>query len=725
MTETIPNAPASADTTPASTSPPVAARIPVERTHHGDTFVDHYEWLRDKDSEQTRTYLEAENAYTAAQTAHLGDLREQIFGEIKSRTKETDLSVPTRTGSFWYYSRTNEGQQYPVLYRLSADEDDWNPPALEAGTPVDGEVTLVDCNTLAEGQEFFSLGAFEVSLDQRLLAYSTDVVGDERFTIRILDIETGLHLADEIPNTLHGATWSADGSHLFYSTVDESWRPDTVWRHRLGDAGTTSDVTVFHEADDRYWLSVSRTTSDRFILLDSSSRITSEVRVLDAAAPEGEPRILFPRETGVEYGVDHAVVAGQDHWIVLHNKGSLDFAIGIGGLDAGSIEALDPLVAHTPGVRLTDVHVSAEAIVVGLRDEGLAQVRVFPIGPDGIESGENIAFDETEFTSGADGFNDWRCPLVRITYASWLTPRTVLDYDPRTRTRLERKRQEVNGYDPSQFVQRREWVRSRDGVDIPLSIVHHRDVVPQSQSPLVLYGYGSYEISADPRFQISALSLLERGFVYATAHVRGGGEMGRQWYEDGKLLRKVNTFNDFVDCGRFLVDTGWTTPERLAAHGGSAGGLLMGAIANQAPDLFGAVVAHVPFVDALTTILDPSLPLTVIEWDEWGDPLHDADVYAYMKSYTPYENVEATAYPAIYAITSINDTRVYYVEPAKWIAQLRHSVKTDKPILLKCEMSAGHGGASGRYDFWRETADYLSWVVDTVGSGHDPRHRVG
>ncbi|MDX6308184.1 MAG: oligopeptidase [Nocardioidaceae bacterium] len=697
--------------------PPVATRVPTTRTFHGDTFIDSYEWLRDKESPDTVAYLEAENAYTQVMNAHLGELREAVFTEIKSRTQETDLSVPSRTGDFWYYSRTFEGQQYPILCRLRvADPDDWTPPVLEPDRSADDEQILLDCNKQAVGHDFFALCAFAVSLDGSQLAYSTDVVGDERFTIRILDVGSGRLLPDEIPNTMHGAIWSASGSHLFYTTVDDAWRPEKVWRHQVGLPGVQEDVCVFHETDEKFWVSVDRTTSDRFIVIGSGSRVTSEARVLDAADPTAVPVVVITRQDGVEYDIEHVVTGGIDRWLVLHNREAQNFTLGIGDLGLRSLDDLETVVAPDPRVRLTDMHVSRDTVAVNLREDALAQVRVFPVGERGLGQGANITFDETMFSARATEFSDWQQPLVRLSYESWLTPRTVIDYDPRTGKRLVRKQQPVIGYDPSQFRQLREWVRSRDGVDVPVSIVHHKDVSVHDNAPCLLYGYGSYEISVDPSMRIPVVSLLERGMVFAVAHVRGGGEMGRGWYEHGKLLEKKNTFNDFVDSARHLVDTGWTSTDRLVAHGGSAGGLLMGAVANQAPDLFAGVVCHVPFVDALTSILKPDLPLTVIEWDEWGDPLHDPEVYAYMKSYTPYENVSATEYPAIYSLTSINDTRVLYVEPAKWTAQLRATTTGSRPILFKCEMSAGHGGASGRYDFWRETADYLAWVIDVAGA---------
>jgi oligopeptidase B len=703
-------------------APPVADRRPVERVHHGDVFVDDYEWLRDKDSPDTVAYLEAENAYTKASTGHLADLREAVFGEIKMRTQETDLSVPRRSGDYWYYSRTEEGKQYPLVCRTpAAHADDWTPPALEPGTPVDGEQVMLDGNALAEGHDFFSLGGMDVSLDGSLLAYSTDVAGDERYTIRVKDLRTGDLLPDSIDNTAPSVVWAADGRHLFYSTYDETWRPDKVHRHELGTAAA-DDALVWHEPDGRFWAGVGRTTSDRYLVLNVHSKITSETRVLEADDPTGEFRLVIPRETGVEYDIEHAVVSGEDRFLVLHNKAAENFALGIGPTTLSSLDELEPVIEASDSVRLSDVSASERAIAVDLREGGLPQVRIFRVGPDGLDAGANIAFDEPMFDAHSSGFSDWRQPFVRLGYSSWVTPATVIDYDPATDARHVRKQQPIlGGYHPSDYVQTREWVQAADGAQIPVSIVHHKSVTPRSDSPTLLYGYGAYEISYDPYVSIARLSLLDRGMVYAHAHVRGGGEMGRRWYEDGKLLRKKNTFTDYVDVARHLVASGWTSPARLVGLGGSAGGLLMGAVANAAPDLFAGIVAQVPFVDALTTILDPSLPLTEIEWDEWGDPLHDPDVYAYMKSYTPYENIAPdTAYPAIYAITNINDTRVYYVEPAKWVAKLRATLPDSRRVLFKCEMSAGHGGASGRYDAWRETADFYAWILDVSGASHQP-----
>ena len=704
---------------------PVAKKVPQERTHHGDRFVDEYEWLRDKESADTIAYIEAENAYTEQNTAHLKDLREQIFEEIKSRTLETDLSVPTRLGDWWYYTRTIEGQQYALHCRTAARSSDqpgsWDPPVLESGVDVPGEELLLDGNQLAEGQEFFSLGTFSVSPDGTLLAYSTDFTGDERYTLRVKDLRTGEMLPDEVPNTVGGATWDLGGTTIFYSTVDDAWRPDRVWRHSLGTAAD-DDVVVFHEPDERYWTGVGRSRSDRYLMIVSGSKTTSEYRVLEADDPTGEFRVVAPRRQGVEYSVEHAVVAGEDRFLILHNHDAVNFELAEAPVDAPTPENWRPVIPHSQDERLEDVDAFATHLVVSQRSQGLTEVLLIPLTEGGYGPGHKIRFDEPLYSVGPAANPEFAQPTVRVGYTSLVTPASIFDYDVRSDQLVLRKRTPVlGGFDPGDYEQHREWAKAADGTDVPISIVCRKGTPRDGSAPLVLYGYGSYEISSDPAFGIARLSLLDRGIVFAIAHVRGGGEMGRHWYDQGKVLHKKNTFSDFVDCARHLVDQRWTRPERMVAHGGSAGGLLMGAVANMAPDQFAGIVAEVPFVDPLTSILDPSLPLTVIEWEEWGNPLDDPDVYEYMKSYSPYENVEAKDYPAILAVTSINDTRVLYVEPAKWVARLRATRIGDNPLLLKTEMGAGHGGPSGRYNAWRERAFSYAWVVDILGAPHQPR----
>ncbi|WP_030522874.1 S9 family peptidase [Nocardia rhamnosiphila] len=705
---------------------PTAKTVPFERVHHGDRFVDEYEWLRDKEDPEVIAHLEAENAYTEARTAHLAPLREKIFDEIKNRTQETDLSVPTRLGEHWYYSRSYEGKQYGVHCRCPIDADAagidaWTPPQLEAGTEIPGEQVLLDSNMLAEGHDFFALGAFSVSHDGNLLAFSVDTAGDERYTLRFMDLRTGELLGDEIPRTAPGATWSLDGSHVFYQTVDESWRPDTVWRHRLGDT-SAADVQVFHEPDERYWVSVGATRSEKYLMIWVGSKITTEGRVLESDDPTGEFRVLLPRREGVEYSAEHAVVAGEDRFLILHN----DVVDGVKAENFVLAEApaddpsrLRTLIGHRDDVRLEDIDAFAGQLVLSYRREALPRVAVWPLTADGYGELRELEFELELYSAGLGSCPEWDQPTLRLGLTSFITPTQVFDYVVETGALLLRKEQPVlGGYEANDYVQHRDWAVAADGTRIPISIVARRDTDRVAgPKPLLLYGYGSYEASMDPGFSVSRLSLLDRGMVFAIAHVRGGGEMGRLWYENGKTLTKKNTFTDFVSCAQHLVDNGTTAPDRMIADGGSAGGLLVGAVANIAPELFAGVLANVPFVDPLTSILDPSLPLTVIEWDEWGNPLADKDVYEYMKSYSPYENVAAKDYPAILAITSINDTRVLYVEPAKWVAKLRATKTGDSPLLLKTEMSAGHGGVSGRYEKWREVAFEYAWVLDTVGLG--------
>ncbi|MQY24655.1 S9 family peptidase [Nocardia aurantia] len=729
-TGTVPSPGDATPGTAVAVTPPVAKRVPAERLHHGDTVVDEYEWLRDKDSPEVIAYLEAENAYTESQTAHMQPLREAVFDEIKARTQETDLSVPARMGDWWYYSRSFEGKQYGVHCRCPVvDPDDWTPPALEAAAEIPGEQVLLDSNAVAEGHDFFALGAFSVSHDGTLLAFSTDTVGDERYLLRFKDLRTGEILADEIAGTAPGATWSLDGTHIFYQTVDESWRPDTVWRHRLGTA-KDSDVVVYHEPDERYWVSIGATRSEKYLMIWVGSKITSEGLVLESDDPEGEFRILLPRREGVEYSAEHAVVAGQDRFLFLHNDvvdgvKAENFVLSEAPVDDPANQTV--LIPHRDDVRLEDVDCFADHLVLSYRREALPRVAVWPLtsdtsGTPGAGYGEmrELEFGLELFSAGVGSNPEWAQPTLRIGLTSFITPMQVFDYVPATGELILRKEQQVlGGYDPNDYEQHRDWAVAEDGTRIPISIVRRRVTAGDDAgpAPTLLYGYGSYESSIDPGFSVSRLSLLDRGLVFAVAHVRGGGEMGRLWYENGKTLTKKNTFTDFVACARHLIDSGATAPDRLVADGGSAGGLLMGAVANLAPELFAGILASVPFVDPLTSILDPSLPLTVIEWDEWGNPLADPDVYFYMKSYSPYENVAAQRYPAILAVTSLNDTRVLYVEPAKWVARLRATATGDSPLLLKTEMSAGHGGVSGRYEKWKEVAFEYAWVLDLVGRG--------
>ena len=703
---------------------PVAARRPVVREHHGDVVEDPYEWLRDKTDPEVLGHLEAENAWTAALTEHLEPLVETLFTELKDRTQETDLSVPVfvrhrgpdATSDWWYYSRTEEGAEYARYCRAPAS-DRSAPPSLADAIP--GETVYLDANVEAAGHDFFDLGALSVSPGGHLLAYSTDVTGAERYTLRVRDLRTGEDLPDTIPDVAHGAAWAGD-THVFYTRCDEAWRPYVVLRHRL-DTDAADDAVVLTEPDERFWLGVDTSRDERWLVFGSGSKLTSEYRLLATDDPEGTPRLVAPRRQGVEYTVEPA----GDRLLVVHNDGAEDFALAQAPLDASSHTQWEPVLPGQEGVRLLDVDAYASHVVVGLRRDGLSGLHVIPRDASGdLLTGADVAFEEPLFTVGSPGSPEYDTPSIRVDYTSMLTPASVYDYDLASGRLTLLKRTAVlpsatqGPYDPTAYVQERTWATAPDGARVPMSVVRRADVPLDGSAPALLYGYGSYEISMDPAFSVSRLSLLDRGVVYAIAHVRGGGELGRHWYDQGKVLEKWNTFTDFAACADHLVEAGYTTPDRLAARGGSAGGLLMGVVANRWPERFAAIHAQVPFVDALTTILDPDLPLTVTEWEEWGDPLHDADVYRYMKSYTPYENVTDQAYPAILATTSLNDTRVYYVEPAKWVASLRavapSTSSAERPVLLKTEMVAGHGGVSGRYAGWREVAFGNAWVLDQI-----------
>ncbi|WP_448808095.1 S9 family peptidase [Agromyces bauzanensis] len=709
-------------------TPPNTEKRPTERVHHGDVVHDDYEWLRAKDDPEVIAHLHEENAYTKARTEHLTLLQEQLFEEIKNRTKETDLSVPTREGDWWYFTRTAEGKQYGIHCRAPiAASDDWEPPVLPETTgdeltdaaygPLPGEQVLLDDNVEAEGHDFYALGSFDVTADGSTMLYAIDVDGDERYTLRLRTLDgSGRVYDDVIEGTAAGAVFDPSGRHLFYATVDESWRPDTIWRHEVGTA-TSDDVPVFKEDDERFWLGVGLTRSRRFLVIEAGSNVTSETWLLDADDPTGEFRVVWPRKEGVEYDVDHIVAGGRDRLLIVHNDGAVNFELV-------SVAASDPqgprrmLLPHNPAVRLEGVDAFRDFVAVEYRREGLPRVAVAKVPPAGIPADatpddtlHELTFDEPLFSVGVGGNPAWEQPTIRIGTSSFVTPATVYDVVVATGERRLRKRQPVLGeYDPTRYTQRREWAIADDGTRIPVSLVYRHDLVEfGTPAPTLLYGYGSYEHSIDPTFGIPRLSLLDRGIIFAVAHVRGGGEMGRLWYEHGKKLAKRNTFTDFVAVAQHLIDNDITAPDRLVAQGGSAGGLLMGAVANMAPRYFSGILAEVPFVDPLTSILDPTLPLTVIEWDEWGNPLDDVEVYTYMKSYSPYENVHENHYPPILAVTSLNDTRVLYVEPAKWVARLRDA---GADALLKIEMAAGHGGVSGRYSAWRERAFAYAWVID-------------
>ena len=698
-------------------TPPKAAIREHIREHHGDRVLDPYEWLRNGEDPEVRAYLDAENDYAEARTAGLKPLRDSIFGEIKSRVLETDLSVPVRSGPWWYYSRTVEGQQYSIHARVPVTDPAVRPVVAPDETPP-GEQVLLDGNVEAGDSEFFSVGALSVSPDHSRLAFATDTSGDERFDLVVRDLSTGETLDDVLTGIGYGVEFSHDGGTLFYTRVDDAWRPHQLWRHTVG-ADVSTDVLVHEEADERFWMGVGSSRDDRWIILALGSKTTSEVRLLDSTTPEADFRVVAPRRHGVEYDVEPAA----DRLLIVHNTDNPNSDLAWAPLDTTSHEQWQPLLAAGEGERFLGVDAFDDVAVLSLRREGLTSLSLLP-REKGSESGYAaplpVSFDEPIYSVGLGDNPEPAQSALQVVFESFVTPRTVLDLDLATGERTLLKQQPVLGdVDLSDYVQRREWAAAADGTLVPISVVHRADLGPDGSNPGLLTAYGAYEHSSDPYFSVARLSLLDRGVVHATAHVRGGGEMGRHWYDQGKLLAKPNTFSDTVACADRLIELGWVAPDRLGLEGGSAGGLLVGAVVNLAPDRFRVAHGAVPFVDALTTILRPDLPLTVGEWEEWGNPLEDADVYAVMKAYTPYENVAAQAYPSILATTSLNDTRVFFTEAAKWVARLRATATNDeatRPILLRTEMAAGHGGRSGRYAAWEQIAWEWAFVLDQLGA---------
>jgi oligopeptidase B len=697
-------------------TPPRAPRRPYVLIAHDDKREDDWYWLRDRDDPEVIAYLNAENAYTAEMLAPLEPLQGRLFEQIRGRIKESDTSAPSRKGPWWYYSRTVEGQQYAVHCRRPDPERRLTAieamAAAEAG--VEGEVILLDENQAAGGSDYFALGVFDISPDHDLLAYAIDLSGGERYTLRFRDLHTGVDLEDRIEDVYYGSAWAADGRTVYYTRPDAAVRPWQVWRHRVGRA-PEEDQLVFQEDDERFFVSVGLTRSEEYVLIAAESKMTSEVSFLEAGRADAPLQLIEPRRQGVEYDVEHARHPERgDIWLVLTNdEGAEDFAVFETPVTAPGRDNWRVMVPHRPGVRVEDVDAFSGHVVISERQRGLPRLRVLAWA-DGAE--HLIDQPEPVYSLGGAANPEFDTQSLRFGYTSLVTPNSTIEYDLATRNRTVVKQQPVlGGYDSSAYVTERLWAPAPDGVEVPISIVYRRDLHRDGPAPCLLYGYGAYEVTIDPTFSSVRLNLLDRGFAFAIAHVRGGGELGRRWYEEGKLLRKRNTFTDFIACAEYLIGRGYTRPDLLAIRGGSAGGLLMGAVTNFRPDLWRAVVAEVPFVDCLTTMMDESLPLTITEWEEWGNPAADPEVYAYMKSYSPYDNVTATAYPAMYVTGGLNDPRVGFWEPAKWVAKLRAERTDDHLMVLKTEMDAGHGGPSGRYDAWKDEAQVQAFVLSTIG----------
>ena len=699
--------------------PPTAPRRPHPLSAHGQTRVDDWYWLRDPEDPEVIAYLRAENDYADAVLAPTADLQEELFQEIRSRVHETDAGPPARSGGFWYYSRTEEGHQYPVMCRRPAGGRSAAEVAAEARRhrPAD-EAVVLDENALAGESDYLAVGVFDISPDHAVLAYAYDLDGSEEYTLRFRDLASGTDLPDEIEKAYYGSAWASDSRHLFYVRPDDAMRPWQIWCHRLGDA-TADDRLVFQEDDERFFVDVELSRSQSRVVIHTASKTSSEVLWIDADEPGSAPAVLIPRLAAVEYDVEHDGTG----WLVRTNHlpgetaTATNFAVfRFDGDDpsAGSRVVLP----HRPDVKVDGVEAFAAFTVVTERSatDGLERLRVIDrSGADHV-----IGQPEAAYSLLGGQNPEWDQDSYRFGYTSLVTPRTSVDYRVADRHREPIWSQLVPGYDPARYRTERVWAGAADGARIPISLVCRADHERDGTAPGLLYGYGAYEASMDPGFSAVNLNLVERGMVFAVAHVRGGGEMGRTWYEQGRMEHKANTFSDFVSAAEELIDGGWVAADRLVARGGSAGGLLMGAVTNMRPDLWRVVVAEVPFVDVVTTMSDTSLPLTVTEWEEWGDPVHDADAYRRMLAYSPYDNVAPRPqWPAMYVTAGLHDPRVGFWEPAKWVARLRSvgAGTGDRPVLLRTELGAGHQGPSGRYDTWRDEARVQAFVLTQTATG--------
>ena len=676
-------------------TPPVAEKRPQKLETHGDVRVDDYYWLNDRTNPDVLAYLEAENAYAEAVLAETSELRTELFEELTNRLQPDESTVPSLYHGYYYLSRYEEGLEYPIYLRRKGSVD----------AP---DEVMLDVNRVADGHDFCSVRGLSVSPDSALLAWAVDTVGRRKYTIQVTDLETGELLPDTLSDVTGNLAWANDSQTLIYTRQDpETLRAFQVWRHSLG-TDPDDDVLVYEEADPTFSVYVRKTRSEKYILIQSEQTLATEFRFLDADDPEGEPEIIEPRERGVEYSVDHV----GDRFIIRTNLEAENFRLMEAPVATPGRANWKEVIPGREDVFLQGVEAFQDFMVVTERRDGLRHLRIIPWnGGAEIE----VRFDEPTYVTWVDDNEEFDTSILRYGYSSLNTPETIYDFDLETGERTLMKREQIRGgFDPENYVVERLMAPARDGVEVPISLVYRRGSPRNGTSPLLLYAYGSYGSNTEPWFRPDVVSLLDRGFVFAVAHIRGGQEMGRWWYEDGKLLNKKNTFTDFIDCGRFLVAEGYSSPDRMFARGGSAGGLLMGAVANMAPDLFAGIIANVPFVDVVTTMLDDSIPLTTGEFDEWGDP-KQPEYYDYMLSYSPYDNVVAKDYPAMLVTTALEDSQVQYFEPAKWVAKLRSLKTDDSPLIFTCEMSAaGHGGVSGRYRKYEETAMEYAFLLEVL-----------
>ncbi|MCH2216052.1 MAG: S9 family peptidase [Flavobacteriales bacterium] len=697
----------SIETTNSDMTPPVAKKVAEEFTIHGDTRTDNYFWMRltdeqkeaetpDAQTQDVLDYLNAENDYSKAMMRHTEAFQDKLFNEIKSRIKEDDQSVPVSANGYSYYRRYEVGADYPLYCRKK----------LEDGAK---EEIMLNGPEMGEGKSYFAIGDYSVSEDNKLLAYSVDYVSRREYAISVKNLETGEILEDNIPDTDGGVTWANDNQTLFYTKQDPvTLRSYQIYKHKLGTP-SSEDVLVYEETDETFGTFIYKTKSRKYLIIGSYQTMSNEYQFLDASTPDGEWKMIQPRERGLEYGVDHY----GDSFYITTNQDAKNFKLVKAPVADPGKENWEDLIAHRPNVLFEGIDIFKDYLVVTERDKGLRKLRIMPW--DGRDE-HYIEFNDPTYRVSTSSNPEFDTQIVRYNYMSMTTPNSTIDYNMTTKEETVLKQQEVLGgkFSPDNYQSERLMATARDGKQVPISIVYKKGVEKNGQAPLLLYSYGSYGSTLDPWFSSVRLSLLDRGFVFALAHIRGGQDLGREWYEDGKLLNKKNTFTDFIDCGKYLIEKNYTSSEHLYAQGGSAGGLLMGAVVNMAPDLWNGVIAQVPFVDVINTMLDESIPLTTGEFDEWGNP-KDSIYYDYIKSYSPYDNVEAKDYPNMLVTTGYWDSQVQYWEPAKWVALLRELKTDENMLIMDCNMEVGHGGASGRFDSYKETAMEYAFLFNLEG----------
>ena len=673
---------------------PKAKIIPKKLKKHNEIRIDNYFWLNDRENPEVIDYLNQENAYYESMTAHTKDFQKELFEEMKGRIKEDDQSVPYLYNGYYYITRFEKGQDYPIYSRKKG--------SLEVK-----EEILFDCNELAKGHSFFQLGGLSVSPDNRFASFGTDTVGRRIYTIKIKNLETNEILSDTIENTTGGSVWANDNQTLFYTRQDKvTLRADTIYKHKLG-TDAKDDVLVYEEKDETFNVSVGKEKSKKYIVIGAESTMTTEYRILNSDTPDAVFKVFQPRVRGLEYSISHF---GDSFYILTNKDKATNFKLMKTPENATEKKHWKEVIPHRESVLIEDIEIFRNYLVVEERANGLNHIRIMPW--DGEEE-YYLPFGSETYNAYTTTNVDFDTDVLRYSYQSLATPSSVIDFNMKTKSKEIKKEQAVLGgkFDKNNYIEKRIWATAKDGTQVPISLVYHKDLKKDGTNPLLLYAYGSYGVTMEPYFSTTRLTLLDRGFIFAIAHIRGGEDLGRQWYEDGKLLKKKNTFTDFIDCSQFLIQEKYTSPAHLYAEGGSAGGLLMGAIINMAPELYHGVIAQVPFVDVVTTMLDDSIPLTTGEYDEWGNP-NTKKYYDYMLSYSPYDNVKEQVYPNMYVSTGLHDSQVQYWEPAKWVAKLRTHKKGDAVLYLNTNMDAGHGGASGRFEAIKELAKEYAFLLD-------------